>query len=132
MIEQLEIRTPSHSSMVDISVQVQWIVSRSRIEEGICYVFVPHTTAGLIINENADPTVQSDLMNKLKDIVPWKDDYKHAEGNSAGHIKSCVVGQSQFLLVSGGYLKLGMWQSIFLAEFDGPRTRRVWVKIIAG
>ena len=131
MIEQLEVRTPERSALVEITAQVQRLVSRNSINEGICYIYVPHTTAGLIINENADPTVQSDVLAELDKIVPWEDGYDHTEGNSAAHIKSSVVGVSQFVFVSGGMLKLGTWQGIYLAEFDGPRTRKVWIKLIA-
>ena len=132
MIEQIEVRTPSHSSLVDITAQVQSVVARSNIGEGICFIFVPHTTAGLTINENADPTVQSDILKELGKIVPWDDDYEHSEGNAAGHIKSSILGQSHFVFVTGGKLKLGTWQGIYLAEFDGPRTRKLWVKVVAG
>jgi secondary thiamine-phosphate synthase enzyme len=98
----------------------------------MCHIFVPHTTAGLTINENADPTVQSDLLKELDKIVPWRDGYDHAEGNAAAHIKSSLVGQSHLVQIDGGRLKLGTWQGIYLAEFDGPRTRKVWVKVIPG
>jgi secondary thiamine-phosphate synthase enzyme len=128
MIEKLEVRTPSHACMVDITAQVQSVVSRSGMTEGVCFIFVPHTTAGLAINENADPTVRSDITKELAKIVPWEDHYDHAEGNSAAHIKASLFGQSHFVLVAKGKLQLGTWQGIFLAEFDGPRSREVWVK----
>jgi secondary thiamine-phosphate synthase enzyme len=131
MIEQLEIRTPKRSALVEITTQIQRLVSKSGVGEGICCIFVPHTTAGVIINEDADPTVQSDLLAELDKMVPWGDAYDHAEGNSAAHIKSSLVGASRFVFVSGGTLKLGTWQGIYLAEFDGPRTRKIWIKIIA-
>jgi secondary thiamine-phosphate synthase enzyme len=118
--------------MVDITMQVQQVVGQSGIKEGICYLYVPHTTAGLTINENADPTVKSDILKELDKIVPWRDDYDHMEGNAAAHIKASLVGSSQFVLVIGGRLRLGTWQGIYLAEFDGPRSRRVWVKVVAG
>jgi secondary thiamine-phosphate synthase enzyme len=118
--------------MVDITAQVQQIVARSGIQEGLCHVFVPHTTAGLTINENADPTVQSDILRELDKVVPWRDDYDHSEGNSAAHIKASMLGASHTLLVAGERLKLGTWQGIYLAEFDGPRSRKVWVKVVAG
>jgi len=106
-------------------------VSRSGVREGICHVVAPHTTAGLTVNENADPTVRSDILAELDKIVPWEDGYEHAEGNSAAHIKSSLLGQSVYLLISGGRLRLGTWQGLFFAEFDGPRTRKVWVQVIA-
>lgn len=131
MMEKLQLRTPSHECLVEISFQVQDIVSRSGVTDGVCYLFVPHTTAGLVINENADPTVRSDIVETLAGIVPWEGDYSHAEGNSAAHIKASLVGQSHFLLVAGGKLQLGTWQGIYFAEFDGPRTRQLWVKLIS-
>ncbi len=131
MIEQFEIRTPKRSALVEITPQVQRIVSKSGIRDGVCYIFVPHTTAAVTINENADPTVQSDLLSELDKIVPWDDNYDHSEGNSAAHIKSSVIGASQFVFVSDGELKLGTWQGIYLAEFDGPRTRKVWIEVIS-
>jgi secondary thiamine-phosphate synthase enzyme len=128
MIEKLEVRTPSHACMVDITAQVQNVVSRSGVTEGVCFVFVPHTTAGLAINENADPTVRSDIINELAEIIPWENHYDHAEGNSAAHIKASLFGQSHFVMVEKGRLRLGTWQGIYLAEFDGPRHRQVWIK----
>src|SRR5512136_2641143 len=132
MIEQIEVRTPAHACMVDITGQVERFVSRSGVKDGVCFVLVPHTTAGVTINENADPTVRSDILKELDKIVPWHDDYDHSEGNAAAHIKSSLVGCSQTVFISGGTLRLGTWQGIFLAEFDGPRTRKVWLKIIPG
>ena len=132
MDSQIEVRTPSHSCLVDVTTQVQRLVSQSGTGEGICRIYVPHTTAGVTINENADPTVQSDILHALDKIVPWDNGYDHDEGNAAAHIKTSLVGSSQTVLISGGKLKLGTWQGIFLAEFDGPRTRKVWVKITSG
>jgi secondary thiamine-phosphate synthase enzyme len=132
MVEQFEVRTPSHACLVDITSRVQRVVSQSPVGEGVCHIFVPHTTAGLTINENADPTVQSDILKELDKMVPWRDGYDHAEGNAAAHIKSSLVGQSHLVLIDSGRLKLGTWQGIYLAEFDGPRTRKVWVKVMPG
>jgi len=129
---ELSIRTPSHACMIDITARVQQTVARSGIKEGVCHVFVPHTTAGLTINENADPTVQSDILKELDKIVPWRDQYEHAEGNAAAHIKASMMGAGHTLLVADGQLKLGTWQGIYLTEFDGPRSRQVWVKVVAG
>ncbi|NWG12302.1 MAG: YjbQ family protein [Acidobacteria bacterium] len=131
MVQQIEVRTPSHSCLVDITGQVQRAVSQSGIREGVCCIFVPHTTAGVTINENADPTVRSDILRELEKIVPWRDHYEHSEGNAAAHIKSSLVGTSQIVFVSAGQVKLGTWQGIFFAEFDGPRTRKVWLRIVA-
>ncbi len=132
MSDLIEVRTPAHACLVDITGQVERFVSRSGIEEGLCCIFVPHTTAGVTINENADPTVRTDILKELDKIVPWRDDYDHSEGNAAAHIKSSLIGCSQVVFVSGGSLRLGTWQGIFLAEFDGPRARKVWLKLIPG
>lgn len=131
-MEQLNIRTPSRACMVELTRQVEEAVTRSGVEEGVCYVFVPHTTAGLTINENADPTVQSDILQVLDKVVPWRDGYDHAEGNSAAHVKASMMGASHLILVHGGRLRLGMWQGIYLCEFDGPRHRQVYVKVVSG
>jgi secondary thiamine-phosphate synthase enzyme len=131
-MEQLNIRTSSRACMVDMTRQVQQAVARSGVEEGICHVFVPHTTAGLTINENADPTVQSDMISVLEKIVPWRDNYDHTEGNSAAHVKASMLGASHSVLVHEGRLWLGIWQGIYLCEFDGPRQRKVWVKVVPG
>ena len=132
MLEPLTVRTPSHACLIDITSQVQQIVARSGIGEGMCTLFCPHTTAGLTINENADPTVRSDMLMELDKIVPWRDGYEHDEGNSAAHIKASLMGASHSVFVVSGRLRLGTWQGIYLAEFDGPRTRQVWVKVTAG
>ncbi len=132
MFSQFEVRTPSHACLVDITPHIQRLVTRIGIENGVCYIFVPHTTAGVTINENADPTVRSDILTALERMVPWKGGYEHAEGNAAAHIKASLMGASQAVMVSGGGLDLGTWQGIYLAEFDGPRSRSVWVQVIAG
>ncbi|MFH1572563.1 MAG: secondary thiamine-phosphate synthase enzyme YjbQ [Acidobacteriota bacterium] len=132
MIKELQIRTPSHACFVDITSEVGRFVGQSGVNEGICCLYVPHTTAGLTINENADPTVQSDILRQLDKFVPWDDHYAHSEGNAAAHIKSSLLGSSLMILIESGRLRLGAWQGIFLAEFDGPRTRQVWVKALAG
>jgi secondary thiamine-phosphate synthase enzyme len=132
MFEQLQVRTRSHACLVDITSQVQQLVVQSGIEQGVCTVYVPHTTAGVTINENADPTVQADMLLALERAIPWRGGYGHAEGNSAAHVKASMMGASQSIVVLGGRLRLGTWQGIYLAEFDGPRTRQVWVKVQAG
>jgi secondary thiamine-phosphate synthase enzyme len=130
MIVQLEVNTKSRAELVDITAEVQRIVREKGMQSGVCYVFVPHTTAGLTINENWDPTVRADILMELGKIVPWNDNYRHAEGNAAAHIKASLTGSSQTLLVEDGRLVLGTWQGIFLAEFDGPRRRRILVKLV--
>lgn len=132
MITQFEVGTKSRAELVDITSEVQRIVRESGLQSGICYVFVPHTTAGVIVNENWDPTVRADILMELDKIVPWNDNYRHAEGNAAAHIKASLVGSSQAIPVEDSRLVLGTWQGVFLAEFDGPRRRRVLVKLISG
>ncbi len=130
MSKIIEIHTPSHECLIDITAQIEKLVAQTGIREGVCQIYVPHTTAGVTINENADPTVRSDILHQLEKFVPWKGDYDHDEGNAAAHIKASLLGSSQQVFVSGARLKLGTWQGIFFAEFDGPRTREVWVKVI--
>lgn len=125
----IEVSTRERTQLVDITAQVSQVVSRSGIKEGICFLHVPHTTAGLTINENADPTVPADILMVLNKIIPFKEAYRHIEGNSAAHIKSSLVGVSLTVFVTGGRLVLGTWQGIFFCEFDGPRRRKVLVKV---
>ncbi len=129
MIAQLDVQTHSHSELQDITAQVQRAVAESGVQEGVCYLFVPHTTAGLTLNENWDPAVRADLVQALAAMVP-RIPFRHGEGNSPAHLMSTVVGTNAMLLVNGGRLILGSWQGIYLAEFDGPRRRRVLVKIV--
>ncbi len=129
MVQQIEVRTRSHDELVDITDRVQQAVNQSGFKSGLCRVFVPHTTAGLTLNENWDPAVRRDMLMALSKLVPWDDDYQHGEGNSAAHVKASLLGFSHTLLVEGGRLALGSWQGIYLAEFDGPRRRRVLVQV---
>lgn len=129
-MEQIRVKTRRQCELLDITSQVESIVKKSGVKSGICYVFVPHTTAGIIINENADPDVVRDIIMELDKIVPLKDNYLHAEGNSAAHIKSSIVGCSREVIIEEGRLQLGTWQSLFFCEFDGPRNRSVWVKVM--
>lgn len=131
MINEISIKTQAHTDIVDITQQVQNIVSSSNIKAGTCFIDVPHTTCGIFINENADPSVVRDIENTLERLVPWQANYSHIEGNAAAHIKSILIGTQQMVLVENNHLQLGTWQSIFLADFDGPRTRTVRVKIIS-
>jgi secondary thiamine-phosphate synthase enzyme len=126
---ELQVRTRAHSELCDITSQVQQAVTQSGIQEGVCHVFVPHTTAGLTLNENWDPDVRGDLVRALAAMVPSVP-FRHGEGNSPAHLMSTLVGSSETLLVSGGRLVLGSWQGIYLAEFDGPRRRRALVKVV--
>ena len=127
---ELTVRTTQHSEFVEITGQVQRVVTDSGVKEGVCTVFVPHTTAGITINENADPDVVADMLYALDQAVPWKDArYQHSEGNTAAHVKSSMMGHSVHVLVRGGKLQFGTWQGIFFCEFDGPRARKVWVTV---
>lgn len=128
----LEVKTSTRAQFIDITDQIKQLVADAGIREGVCYLFVPHTTAAVTINENADPTVVQDILNQLEKTVPWQGDYRHTEGNAAAHIKAGLLGASQTIFISNGRLVLGTWQGIFFCEFDGPRQRKVLVKIIAG
>jgi secondary thiamine-phosphate synthase enzyme len=122
--------TPGRTDFVPITSQVQDAVSRMGMTDGVCVVFVPHTTAGVTINEGADPDVMRDIRMHLDKMVPWSGGYAHGEGNSAAHIKCSLFGSSVSVLVEKGRLMLGTWQQIYFCEFDGPRTRKVWVKAV--
>ncbi len=126
-METIQVRTPAHSAAVDITNEVAAALKESKIQNGSCLVYTPHTTAALTINEGADPDVMDDVLNALDKLVPWRAGYKHSEGNSAAHIKSILVGGSVQVIVQDGKLLLGTWEHIFLCEFDGPRTRKVHI-----
>ncbi|MGQ9682857.1 MAG: secondary thiamine-phosphate synthase enzyme YjbQ [Anaerolineae bacterium] len=128
-VTTLAISTRRESCLVEVTDEVRRAVHESGIRDGSCVVYVPHTTAGLLVNENADPSVADDLMAALERLVPRRGPYSHAEGNAAAHIRVCLVGTSQSFVVSQGALLLGTWQGIFLAEFDGPRQRHVVVSV---
>ena len=130
--QELNIRTKSRTELVDITSQLQKIIHESKIESGLLTLYVPHTTAALAINENADPSVQHDILAELNRLIPFTGPYQHTEGNSAAHIKSTFIGPSQTIFIEGGKLALGTWQGVYFCEFDGPRSRKVWVKIIPG
>lgn len=130
MITEFRVSTASNAQMIDITTKIRDIVRESGIDSGLCYIFVPHTTAGVTINENADPDVVSDMLKEMDKIVPWEDGYRHLEGNSAAHIKASMLGFSQVVFVEKGTLVLGTWQGVYFCEFDGPRNRKVLVKVI--
>lgn len=130
-MEEITVKTSSKIEMIDITRQVLEIVQRSRVKHGICIVFVPHTTSAITINENADPAVRKDIIGELNKIIPLQDNYRHMEGNSAAHIKATLTGFSQTVIIENGELQLGTWQSLFFCEYDGPRNRKAWVKIIS-
>jgi secondary thiamine-phosphate synthase enzyme len=121
--------THSRSELIDVTAQVQRVVAASGLREGLALVFCPHTTAGMTINENADPDVVHDILNALEKLVPWQAGYRHGEGNSAAHIKASLMGSSVTVVIRDGRLQLGTWQGIYLCEFDGPRQRRVQVTV---
>ncbi len=127
-MQTCSVSTRSRTHFVDITAQVQSAVSAMAIENGVVTVFVPHTTAGITVNENADPDVTRDMDAALDAAVPWRAGYAHAEGNSAAHVKASMMGSSLHILVEEGRLMLGQWQAVYFCEFDGPRTRKVWVK----
>ena len=125
----LTVKTKAQTELVDITAEVQKIVRTSDVRDGLCMVYVPHTTAAVTINESADPSVKADILMVLNKIIPWDAGYRHLEGNSAAHIKSSLVGASELIAIENGRLVLGTWQGIFFCEFDGPRTRKVHVKV---
>ena len=128
MILTLPINTKDRSEMIDITSKVEEELKRSGLKDGVCFLFVPHTTAGITINESADPSVATDIQAMLNKLIPWEGSYRHLEGNSAAHIKSSLIGNSVMVFVESGHLKLGTWQGIFFCEFDGPRSRKLYIK----
>jgi secondary thiamine-phosphate synthase enzyme len=130
MIKQISIKTSSRIEMVDITSKVEEVVRDSGVKEGICYIYVPHTTAGITINEGADPSVVKDINQTLRKLVPPDAGYSHLEGNADSHIKTTIVGPNTFVFIEGGRLQLGTWQSIFFCEFDGPRSRKALIKVV--
>jgi secondary thiamine-phosphate synthase enzyme len=127
----LRVNTDRRTHLVDVTAEVQKLVRESGLAAGICYLYVPHTTAGIVVNEHADPDVASDMEAALDRLIPQKGPYRHGEGNSDSHIKSALAGTSQTIFIEGGKLALGQWQGIFYCEFDGPRERSLYVKIAA-
>ena len=130
MLIRLNVDTTQHTQMLEITELIRKAVADSGFRDGICTVFVPHTTAAVTINENADPDVVRDFTAEIGKIVPWKDGYRHAEGNSAAHLKASMIGFSQQIIVDGGELVLGTWQGVWFCEYDGPRRRNVFLKLM--
>ncbi len=122
--------TPRRTQLVDITREIQDVIKKNNVKEGVLHIFCPHTTAALTINENADPSVQTDITGTLNKLIPHHSGYDHTEGNADAHIKAAIVGSSRTLFVKNNKIAFGTWQGIYLCEFDGPRTREVWVKII--
>lgn len=129
-VDTLELRSGKRADAIDITDRVQQVVHESGVQTGLCQVYVPHTTAAVFINENADPDALADILGCLEALVPWDNGYRHAEGNAAAHIKATLVGTSQTLPVRNGRLVLGRWQGIFFADFDGPRERQFHVTVL--
>jgi len=127
---RFQVRTTSHTQMIDITERIREIVADGGVANGVCTVYIPHTTAAVTINENADPDVQTDFMKEINKIVPWEDDYRHMEGNSAAHLKASMMGFSQTVIIHNHDLLLGTWQGIYFLEYDGARTRTVYVQLI--
>jgi len=128
----LSVKTETRTQLIDITSEIQKTVRSSGVSEGLCMLYVPHTTAAITINESADPSVASDIMMVLNKIIPWEAGYGHLEGNSPAHIKSTLVGASEVIAIENGSLVLGTWQGIFFCEFDGPRTRKVHMRLLKG
>jgi secondary thiamine-phosphate synthase enzyme len=131
MFQTLTVRTNARTEFLDLTGQIQAALQESGVREGLCHLFVPHTTAAVTINENADPSVKADILMVLNQIISDHEPYRHLEGNSPAHIKASLLGPQLTLMVSGGHLVLGTWQGIYFCEFDGPRTRRLHLKIVA-
>lgn len=129
MVEEIQVKTSKRNELVDVTGQVQGVVSKSGVKEGICVVYCPHTTAGVTINEAADPSVKHDILAKLSELVPEGRGYTHAEGNSDSHIKASLTGNSCTIIITKRKLLLGTWQGCFFAEFDGPRDRKLLIYI---
>lgn len=130
MIKEIPIKSRSRTEFIDITDHVQNAVSELHVKNGVCYLYIPHTTAALTINEGADPSVRKDIEEQLIKLVPFNGSYHHTEGNSAAHIKASLLGSSEIVFIEDGRLRLGTWQSIYFCEFDGPRNRRVSLKVI--
>jgi secondary thiamine-phosphate synthase enzyme len=129
-VQAIRVKTDQRTQMVDITIEVQRVVTALGIKTGTCFLYVPHTTAGVLINEHADPDVATDAEGAMDRLIPMAGPFRHGEGNSDSHVKTMLVGTNQFVFVEEGKLALGRWQGIFLAEFDGPRERKIYVKVL--
>jgi len=130
MLAKIAVKTQKRSQFIDITQRLQSVINKNKLQEGILHVFCPHTTAGVTINENADPSVQSDITQTLEKLIPPHAGYQHTEGNADAHVKASCIGSSETLFVEKASIVLGTWQGVYFCEFDGPRSREVWVKII--
>jgi secondary thiamine-phosphate synthase enzyme len=129
-MKTISIKTNAQTEMIDITRQIQSILDAENFTDGICMLYVPHTTAAITINESADPSVSRDILMVLNQMVPWKADYRHMEGNSPAHVKTSLIGSSELIAVENGQMVLGTWQGIFYCEFDGPRTRKLHINLM--
>jgi secondary thiamine-phosphate synthase enzyme len=130
MVTKIDIKTRDKVDLVDVTAEVQNVVDRADITEGTCFIYCPHTTSGIVLNENWDSSVERDVAMILDRMAPQDLDYRHREGNAPAHAKSVLVGSDHFIFVQDGTLQMGRWQGVFLAEFDGPRSRTLWVKVV--
>ncbi|MCL4376850.1 MAG: secondary thiamine-phosphate synthase enzyme YjbQ [Actinobacteria bacterium] len=130
MFKEIDIRSTKRIEFIDVTGRIENIVYDSKIKDGICVILVPHTTAGITINENADPDVSFDIVNKINKLIPENENFHHLEGNSDAHIKSSIFGVTLNLIIDEGRITLGTWQNVYFCEFDGPRNRKIYIKII--
>ena len=130
-MKTITVKTHSQTEMLDITSEIQSFLKAENFTDGMCMLYAPHTTAGITINESADPSVRRDILMVLNQMVPWKADYRHMEGNSPAHVKTSLMGSSELIAVENGRMVLGTWQGIFYCEFDGPRTRKLHIKLIS-
>lgn len=129
MVEKIKVSSNKRCQLIDITPEIKKIIEKERLKNGIVHIYCPHTTAGITINENYDPSVKDDIVETLSKLIPYRSAYSHTEGNADAHIKASIVGSSRTVFVENSKLQLGTWQGIFFCEFDGPRTREVWLKI---
>jgi secondary thiamine-phosphate synthase enzyme len=132
MIKKTKVSTKKRIQMVDITAEIQEVISKAKMDEGLVHVYCPHTTAAITVNENCDESVQKDISETLGSLIPHHSDYAHTEGNADAHIKAAIMGSSRTLFVQDGKISLGTWQGVFFCEFDGPRTREIWLRIVKG
>jgi secondary thiamine-phosphate synthase enzyme len=129
-MEKITLATKAHTSFTDITDHISDIIVKYKFNKGLCYIFVPHTTAAVTINEHADPHVQTDILTELDKLIPFDDNYRHLEGNAAAHIKTSLIGSALTIAVDNNRMQLGTWQGIFFCEFDGPRNRQIWISLL--
>ena len=127
---QLKVKTSAKTELIDITNKISEVVRSEGIKDGLCFLYVPHTTGAITINESADPAVKRDILMVLNQMVPWQADYRHLEGNSPAHVKASMIGASELIAIENGKLVLGTWQGIFFCEFDGPRTRKLYIRLM--